>query len=124
PPARFPPLEAFGRRPPNKRRCPSSGRHPKPFTTPDVASTDTDGSSGAKSGLHKTGLVAAELPGPRVHAAALGRAERTDEARDPDARDKNIRIRLVESARCLLRTPAQCRFVDRQELAVPKSAPP
>ena len=32
PPARFPPLEAFGRRPPNTRRRPSSGRHPKPFT--------------------------------------------------------------------------------------------
>ena len=26
------PLEAFGRRPPNTRRRPSSGRHPKPFT--------------------------------------------------------------------------------------------
>jgi hypothetical protein len=32
PPARFPPLEAFGRRPPNTRRRRSSGRHPKPFT--------------------------------------------------------------------------------------------
>jgi hypothetical protein len=29
---RFPPLEAFGRRPPNTRLRPSSGRHPKPFT--------------------------------------------------------------------------------------------
>src|SRR6476620_651037 len=37
PPARFPPLQAFGRRPPNTRRRPSSGRHPKPFTLPDVA---------------------------------------------------------------------------------------
>ena len=35
PPARFPPLEAFGRRPPNTRRRPSSGRHPKPFTATD-----------------------------------------------------------------------------------------
>lgn len=32
--ARFPPLEAFGRRPPNTRR-PSSGRRPRPFTTTD-----------------------------------------------------------------------------------------
>jgi hypothetical protein len=29
-------LEAFGRRPPNKRRRPSSGRHPKPFTKADA----------------------------------------------------------------------------------------
>jgi len=32
PPARFPPLAAFGRRPPNSRCRPSYGRHPKPFT--------------------------------------------------------------------------------------------
>jgi len=32
PPARFPPLEAFRRRPPNSRCRPSCGRHPKPFT--------------------------------------------------------------------------------------------
>src|SRR6478672_11819791 len=37
PPARFPPLQAFGRRPPNTRRRPSSGRHPKPFTFSEVA---------------------------------------------------------------------------------------
>jgi hypothetical protein len=37
PPARFPPLEAFGRRPPNTRRRPSSGRHPKPFTQADIS---------------------------------------------------------------------------------------
>ena len=36
PPARFPPLEAFERRPPNTRRRPSSGRHPKPFTEADI----------------------------------------------------------------------------------------
>jgi hypothetical protein len=29
-------LQAFGRRPPNTRRRPSSGRHPKPFTQADV----------------------------------------------------------------------------------------
>ena len=32
PPARFPPLEAFRRRPPDMPRRPSSGRHPKPCT--------------------------------------------------------------------------------------------
>src|ERR1700694_5989861 len=31
-----PPLEAFGRRPPNTRRRLSSGRHPEPFTKPDI----------------------------------------------------------------------------------------
>jgi hypothetical protein len=36
PPARFPPLEAFGRRPPNSRCRPSCGRHPKPFTNPEI----------------------------------------------------------------------------------------
>src|SRR6185437_3162683 len=34
--SRFPPLEAFGRRPTNTRRRPSSGRHPKPFTEADL----------------------------------------------------------------------------------------
>ena len=42
PPARFPPLEAFGRRPPNTRRRPSSGRHPKPFTKTEVAALRRD----------------------------------------------------------------------------------
>jgi len=37
PPARFPPLEAFGRRPPNARRRVSSGRHPKPYTKAGVS---------------------------------------------------------------------------------------
>jgi hypothetical protein len=32
PHSRLPPLEAFGRRPPNSRCRPSCGRHPKPFT--------------------------------------------------------------------------------------------
>ena len=36
PPARFPPLEAFGRRPPNTRRRPSSGRRPKPLYEREV----------------------------------------------------------------------------------------
>jgi hypothetical protein len=30
-------LEAFGRRPPNMRRRPSSGRHPKPYPEAEVA---------------------------------------------------------------------------------------
>jgi hypothetical protein len=34
-------LEAFGRRPPNKRRRPSSGRHPKPFTEAEVKQTQS-----------------------------------------------------------------------------------
>lgn len=38
PKARFPPLEAFGRRPPNLPRRLSSGRHPKPFTISEVRS--------------------------------------------------------------------------------------
>jgi hypothetical protein len=42
PPARFPPLEAFGRRPPNTRRRPSSGPHPKPFTKTEVAAVRRD----------------------------------------------------------------------------------
>ena len=29
-------MKAFGRRPPNTRRCPSSGRHPKPFADSDL----------------------------------------------------------------------------------------
>src|ERR1700752_5508656 len=36
PQARFLPLEAFGRRPANKRHRPSSGRHPKPYTSADL----------------------------------------------------------------------------------------
>ena len=36
PRARFPALEAFGRRPPSTRRRPSSGRHPKPLTIADT----------------------------------------------------------------------------------------
>jgi hypothetical protein len=36
PQARFPPLEAVGRRPPNTPRRPSCGRHPKPFTLASV----------------------------------------------------------------------------------------
>jgi len=30
-------VKGFGRRPPNTRRRPSSGRHPKPFTLADIA---------------------------------------------------------------------------------------
>ena len=51
PPARFPPLEAFGRRPPNTRRRPSSGRHPKPFTSTDLTTPKSDFRSTPKSGL-------------------------------------------------------------------------
>jgi hypothetical protein len=36
PPSRFPPLEAFGRRPPECGASFASGRHPKPFTKVDL----------------------------------------------------------------------------------------
>src|ERR1700738_1749060 len=38
PPARFSPVEAVGRGQPNTRCRPSSGRHPNPFTEPDLPS--------------------------------------------------------------------------------------
>jgi hypothetical protein len=37
PQARFPPLEAFGRRPPNSRPRHSCGQHPKTFTVADFS---------------------------------------------------------------------------------------
>ena len=53
PPSRF--LRAFGRRPPNTRRRPSRGRHPKPFATTDVDATSAsrDKKRGSRHGWSK-----------------------------------------------------------------------
>src|SRR5882724_9266618 len=63
PPARFPPLEAFGRRPPNTRRRPSSGRHPKPFTKPDFSAVPNHFRFCPRSGHRRTGYSIGRLVG-------------------------------------------------------------
>jgi hypothetical protein len=64
-------LEAFGRRPPNTRRRPSRGRHPKPFTAAEVRASASAARSSPKNGYQLS----------RKHSALQRSSRRADLAR-------------------------------------------
>jgi hypothetical protein len=95
-------LEAFGRRPPNTRRRPSSGRHPKPFAT-------TDSNKAKRSPLEiklKRGLLSRSRAVRNTAEILSGALQCFNAGRSPRFTRRHVSSSAFWTARLLLRQRA------------------